>query len=426
MAKQFLIPRGTSDILPAEIPFWQALENTARTLCQLYGYHEIRTPVFEETELFARSMGQTSDVVQKQMLTLQSQKQGEEESSGYALRPEGTAAIVRSYIQNDLDKKESLSKFFYIGPMFRGERPQKGRLRQFHQIGVEAIGPASSSPYLDAEVIALSVNLLKAFGLANHRLKINTLGTPENKKAFYELLKRKLQPKIAELCEDCQQRFERNVLRVLDCKNEKCKQLVKQTNFGREWLSEESQNYFHTVKQTLDTLNIVFEEDPLLVRGLDYYTHTVFEISDASLGSQDALGAGGRYNNLVSELGGPQVDAVGFALGMERILLAQQGKNKPVDPAIDVFIIAMEEKYTKDAFALLQEVRRCNLSADMGYQGGSLKSQMRLANKLSAHYVIILGEDEIKNHELTLKNMQNGMQEKVAMNSIREKLNKLK
>lgn len=429
MAKQFFIPRGTTDILPSEVYLWQALETTARTICQLYGYYEIRTPIFEETELFTRSMGQTSEVVQKQMLILQPQKHPEAEqaeSQFYALRPEGTAAIVRSYIQNDLAKKESLSKFFYIGPMFRGERPQKGRLRQFHQIGVEAIGPASGSAYLDADVIALSVNLLKGCGLTQFKLKINTLGTPENKQAFYELLKRKLQPKISELCEDCQQRFERNVFRILDCKNEKCKGIVRQTHFGREWLSQESQNYFTTVKQALAMLNIVFEEDPYLVRGLDYYTHTVFEISDSSLGSQDALGAGGRYNNLVSELGGPPVDAVGFALGMERILLAQQGKNKPVDPMIDVFIIAMDELYVQNAFLLLQEVRRCHFSADMSYRGGSLKSQMRLANKLSARYVMILGEDEIKNHEITLKNMQNGMQEKVARNSIQEKLNKLK
>ena len=410
MAKQFFIPRGTSDILPSEIPFWQALENTARTICRLYGYQEIRTPIFEETELFARSMGQTSDVVQKQMLRVlagprdfQETLQNSEDSLAGVLRPEGTAAIVRSYIENDFDKRESLSKLFYMGAMFRGERPQKGRLRQFHQIGVEAIGPSSSSPYLDADVIALSVNLLKACGLTNFKLKINTLGTLENKKAFYELLKRKLQPQLTELCEDCQQRFERNVLRILDCKNEKCRTIVRQTSFGRDWLTQDSQNYFNAVKQALDMLNIVFEDDPYLVRGLDYYTHTVFEISDSSLGSQDALGAGGRYNNLVSELGGPQVDAVGFALGMERILLAQQGKNKPCDSFIDVFIIAMDAQYTKNAFLLLQEVRRCNLSADMSYQAGSLKSQMRLANKLSARFVMILGEDEIKNQEVTLR-----------------------
>jgi histidyl-tRNA synthetase len=374
-------------------------------------------------------MGQSTDVVQKQMLTLQSQKQGEAEDlglGGYALRPEGTAAIVRSYIENSLDKSESLSKFFYLGPMFRGERPQKGRLRQFHQIGVEAIGPQSGSAYLDAEVISLSVQLLKGLGLSNFKLKINTLGTAENKKAFVEVLRKKISPERENLCKDCQDRLERNVLRILDCKNEKCRSVVGKINIGREWLSKDSLEYFEHVKSALSDLNVVFQEDPRLVRGLDYYTHTVFEISDPSLGSQDALGAGGRYNRLVSELGGPEVDAVGFALGIERIILALESKKKPYTPSIDVCVISLDEKYIKNAFILLNDIRHEGLSADMNYQGGSMKSQMRYANKLGARYVIILGEDEIKNKEIALKNMHDGTQEKVAFNNVKEKLSKLK
>lgn len=427
--KKLSIPRGTNDILPEDIPLWNNIENIARQTLKLYGYREIRTPIFEETELFARSMGQTSDVVQKQMLTLQSQKQAEvdeAQSAGYALRPEGTAAVVRSYVENDLDKKESLSKLFYIGPMFRGERPQKGRLRQFHQIGVEAIGPGSGSPLLDAEVIALSMHLLRAFGANNARLKINTLGTPENKKALFGLLKDRLAPRLNELCPECQQRYERNVLRVLDCKNPSCKAVVAQLKLGYDWLSEDSKKYFNAVKKALDGLNIVYQEDQTLVRGLDYYTHTVFEIADSSLGSQDAVGAGGRYNNLVAELGGPAIDAVGFALGIERIILATQGRVQVPAEALDVFVIAMDEAYAVEAFRLLNDFRRLGLSADMGFQGGSVKSQMRLANKLGTHYVVIIGEEEVKKKEIALKDMRSGSQENIPVSSINERFKAIK
>lgn len=428
MNKKFALPRGTNDILPEEISLWSNIETTARSILRLYGYREIRTPIFEETELFRRSMGQTSEVIQKQMLLLQSQKQSDAndmQAASYALRPEGTAAVVRSYIENDLDKKESLSKLFYIGPMFRGERPQRGRLRQFHQIGVEAIGPQSSSPYLDAEVIALGMYLLKAFGISHVQLKINTLGTKEDKAAFYQKLRNKLEPKRTDLCPDCQQRFERNVLRVLDCKNEKCKTIVSGLGLEPDWLSRDSQKYFEAVQSALSDLNIPYKEDPALVRGLDYYTHTVFEISDSSLGSQDAVGAGGRYNNLVAELGGPPVDAVGFALGVERILLAQEGKIKVTEPMLDIFFIAMGEEYEREAFRLLYEARRCGLCADMGYQRGSIKSQMRLANKVEAKYVMILGEEEMRRNEVALKNMRSGNQENVPLHNLSEKLKEI-
>ncbi len=429
MAKNFSLPRGATDILPQDIPLWIHIEKTARQILNLYGYQEIRTPLFEETELFARSMGQTSDVVQKQMLTLQPSKSPENEkaeSAHYALRPEGTASVVRSYIENHLDKKESLSKLFYIGPMFRGERPQKGRLRQFHQIGVEAIGPGTASPYLDAEVIACSMYLLKSLGVSGAQLKINTLGTYANKEEFKNILRGKLSGKLSELCWDCQNRFERNVLRILDCKVPACKMAVQKLKLNYEWLDAESKTYFDTMKKILSGLNVIYKEDPYLVRGLDYYTHTVFEISDSSLGSQDAVGAGGRYNNLITELGGPQVDAIGFALGIERIILAQQGKIQVPQPSLDIFVIAMEEKFIKNAFALVQQIRHNGLSADASYEGSSMKSQMRQANKRNARYVMILGEDEIKANEVALKNMQNGDQEKVSLNLINETIQKLK
>ncbi len=320
---QFILPRGTADILPDEISLWQDVESKARSLLTRWGYREIRTPLFEETELFARSMGQTSDIVQKQMLNLSSQRQDDEAATAFSLRPEGTAAIVRSYIQNDFDKKEGLSKLFYNGPMFRGERPQKGRLRQFHQIGAEVLGPNSALPLIDAEVIALSVNLLKEMGLSEEqfKLKLNTLGSREDKENFSKFLREKLAPHKAKLCEDCQNRFERNVFRILDCKNRDCRSIVAGLQLDHSYLSETSQKYFHDVREALDSLNVKYEVAMSLVRGLDYYTHTVFEISCPALGSQDALGAGGRYGGLVQDLGGSaQVDAIGFAVGIERII----------------------------------------------------------------------------------------------------------
>ena len=418
MNKKFSIPRGTTDILPSESPVWQDVEMKARGLLNAYGYKEIRTPIFEETKLFARSMGDTTDVIQKQMLTLQSQKQSEAddiEAGSLSLRPEGTAAIVRAYIQNDLDKKESLSKLYYIGPMFRGERPQKGRLRQFHQIGVEALGPQSSSPYLDAEVIALSIHILKELGIKDFQLILNTLGTPDDKKALYELIKSKLKASLSQLCDDCQNRFNKNVFRILDCKNRSCQQVVKNLDFGYDWLSDESKKYFLKVQEVLKSLGIKFEVNPSLVRGLDYYTHTVFEIKSVSLGSQDALGAGGRYNNLVADLGGGQVDAVGFALGVERILLAAPPKEGSAENNLDVFLVALDEKSFDLGFQILNRLRQEKIAGNMSYKISSIKSQMRQADKSAARFVMIIGEEELKKNTASVKDMTTGEQKEVKI-----------
>ncbi len=411
----FSLPRGTADILPGETPFWQNLETQSRNLLFRFGYREIRTPLFEETELFARSMGQTSDIVQKQMLNLKSQSD-ETEASNFALRPEGTAAIVRSYIQNDLDKKEAISKLFYMGPMFRGERPQKGRLRQFHQIGAEAIGPNTASPYLDAEVIALAVTLLKSAGLAQEQfhLKLNTLGSSADKEGFSKFLRGQLTELLSKLCPDCQNRFERNVFRVLDCKNRDCRSVVAGLKLDHSYLSEGSRKYFGEVCDALHSLKIKFEVSFALVRGLDYYTHTVFEMDCPTLGSQQAVGAGGRYSGLVSQLGGPQVDAIGFAVGMERILLAL-GKETADIPALDVWLVSMDEKALQQNFLLAQQIREAGFSADMSYKLSSMKSQMRLADKMKARYVFILGEEELNKGVVTVKNMQKGTQEQISL-----------
>jgi len=413
MSKKISVPRGTKDILPDEIQLWQEAEQTIRKILKTYGYKEIRTPIFEETGLFKRSLGQTSDVVTKQLLELAARKESE-----FSLRPEGTASIVRSYIENSMDRKESLSKLCYMGPMFRGERPQKGRLRQFHQIGVEAIGPNTSSPYLDAEVIALSANMLKVLGINDFEVKINTLGTLDDKANFAEILKSKLKGKKTKLCEDCQDRLSRNVFRILDCKNRECKTIVEFLEFGSDWLCGESRDYFNKVKEALGVLDIPFVEAPYLVRGLDYYTNTVFEITAPSLGSQDALGAGGRYNTLVSDLGGPQVDAVGFALGLERIFLAMPKSEKIADPLLDVFVIALDEKSFTRAFKILNLLREEGVASDICYKISSMKSQMRLADKLGSRYVMIIGEEEMKKSIVTLKDMTKGTQKKINMSDI--------
>ena len=415
--KIFSIPRGTSDIMPEEVSSWQDIEQKARRVFNIYGFKEIRTPFFEETELFVRSMGQASDVVQKQMLNIQSQYlQGEDEKSvRLSLRPENTASVVRSYIQNRLDKKEGLSKLYYIGAMFRGERPQKGRLRQFHQMGVEAIGPDGASAYLDVEVISLAVHLLKSFGLNNFKLKINTLGSGEDKENFSKYLRAELKSRLQNLCVDCQSRFERNVFRILDCKNNGCQKQVSQINLSDSYLSKESREYFNQVKKGLSDLKIDYEVSAKLVRGLDYYTHTVFEISCPDLGSQDALGAGGRYNRLVSQLGGPDVPAVGFALGIERILLALGEKAVVEEEGLDSFIIALDQNAFQEGLAILNQLRLQGISCDIDYTLASMKSLMRLANKLKAKKVIILGENELKKEVVLLKNMAESTQEEVSI-----------
>lgn len=422
MTKTFAVPRGTSDILPDVIPIWEALESKARKICKSYGYREIRTPIYEDINLFKRSLGQTSDVVNKQLLELSSNKEDE----GYALRPEGTAAVVRSYIENSLDGKESISKLFYLGPMFRGERPQKGRLRQFHQIGVEAIGPNSTSPLLDAELIALAMNLLKELGVKEPKLKINSLGSKEDKANISLWLRGEFAKHKSELCEDCQARFERNVFRVLDCKKEGCRKIVALVVKNLP-LSVDSQRYFDQVRSALTSIGVVFEVAPHLVRGLDYYTHTVFEFTaESGLGSQDAVGAGGRYNGLVHELGGSEkIDygAIGFALGIERILLASRGgslcpSDNKVVYLLDAFVIAMKEEYQPQAFLLLQELRQAGISAAMNFAGGSMKSQMGKAAKAQTRFTIILGDDEIQNQTVALKDMEASTQESVAINEI--------
>lgn len=409
---KFSTPRGTKDLLPAEVILWNKIENTCRELFNLFGYKEIRTPVFEEAALFTRSLGTTSDIVQKQMLNVAVEKERK-----YSLRPEATAAIVRAYLEHGMDKEEGFIKLFYIGPMFRGERPQKGRLRQFHHIGVEAIG--LTNPLLDAEIISLAIKILHKIGIAGYQLKINSLGCAEDKEKFSKLLRETLKGKVKDLCVDCKKRLKKNIFRVLDCKQESCRKVVNNLKLADKYLCLDCKNYFFQVQENLKLLKIPFVVDPIMVRGLDYYTHTVFEITHPNLGSQDALGAGGRYDNLVKELGGESKGAMGFAFGFERLILAlNEEMLKASGP--DIFIASLGPDAPKTSFLLLDNLRSRGISCEMDYSVASLKSQMRQANDKNAKLVIIIGEDELKNNEVTLKNMSSGAQEKIKNESIIE------
>lgn len=404
---------GTKDILPPEALQWQSLEDSARKLFESYNYRPLRLPLIEEAALFDRSLGDSTEVVQKQMFLIKHQEQV------FALRPEATAGVVRAYIENQLDKTESFIKLYYIGPMFRLERPQKGRLRQFNHIGCEAIG--SADPAIDAELISLAGHLLEAFGISGEKIKINTLGCPKDKKALAEFLRKALSKDLGKLCADCKLRHKANVLRVLDCKNESCRQLVRAIKLDQGYLCADCRDNFQEVRRYLDSLAVKYEFDPLLVRGLDYYTRTVFEISHPELGAQDAIGAGGRYDNLVKELGGADMPAAGFAFGVERLLLA--ANRKPQSAGKDlVFLISLGDKAKQQVVKLLDELRKNNICADTDYENKSLKGAMRRANDLKARFAIIIGENELAKGTVMFKDMLSGEQKEVSTKDLLKEL----
>ncbi|MFA5362670.1 MAG: histidine--tRNA ligase [Candidatus Omnitrophota bacterium] len=396
---------GTRDILPEQVSSWQKIEDISRRLFALYNYTEIRPPLIEEAGLFNRSLGDAAEIVQKQMFLIQ---KGDDV---YALRPEGTASIVRAYVENNLDKTAGFEKFFYMGPMFRMERPQKGRLRQFHHIGCEAIG--SRDPALDVEVISLSDTLLRAFSIEGYTIVLNSLGCANDRNEFGISLQQSLKSHLPALCEDCKIRFERNIMRILDCKNESCKTIVKTLSLQNAHLCNGCKQDFEQVQNGLTALGVPYEVSPYLVRGLDYYTGTVFEIKHHNLGpQQDALGAGGRYDNLVKELGGPETGAIGFAFGMERLLLAAQ--NPPVRSAEKlVYIIPLGEAARQHGITLLHNLRKNNIFADTDYENRSLKGAMRRANDLKAGFCLIIGDNELKKSTIMCKNMATGEQKEV-------------
>jgi len=396
---------GTKDILPDEADCWQEIEGISRSIFSLYNYREIRTPLLETSSLFDRSLGRSAEIVQKQMFLIK----GKEDI--FALRPEGTAGIVRSFLENNLDKTYGFSKFYYIGPMFRFERPQKGRLRQFQHIGCEAIGSLDAA--LDVEAVSLASNLLDAFSVKDYKIKINSLGCAKDKEGLASRLKKAFRSKLTALCQECRERFDRNVLRILDCKKEACRQAAEELGIGDSYLCPECKSHFSQVKKGLDSLKINYVITPQLVRGLDYYTRTVFEITHKALGAQDALGAGGRYDNLVKELGGPDLGAVGFAFGVERLLLVHSPQSTVHSKNL-VYLITLGEEAKKEGLKLLDSLRKNGIACDTDYEGKSLKGALRKANDLGAGYVLMLGEDELKKGTVALKDMASGIQEEVS------------
>jgi len=402
---------GTQDILPGSVEKWQFVEQKAREICSRYNFREIRTPIFESTELFQRGVGDTTDIVEKEMYTFIDR--GER---SLTLRPEGTAGVVRSFVENKLFGEPDLTKLYYMGPMFRYERPQAGRYRQFHQFGIETIGAAD--PALDAEVIALGYTFYTEVGLRGVGVEINSVGTPAVRAAFREKLLAYLEPKRELLCKDCQSRMDRNPLRVLDCK-------VDQKHFTDapsilDSLDEECQIHFEKVKQHLTDMEIPFEINHRLVRGLDYYTHTVFEFKAEGIGAIDTVGAGGRYNGLVSEIGGPDQPGVGFGLGLERtvLLLEHQETAIPNLNELDVYLIALGEEADRQVTKLVYQLRKAGVKAERDYQGRKMKAQMKSADRLQARYTAILGDDELANGEITLKEMATGQQRLVSFSDL--------
>ena len=395
---------------------WQRIEAVSREVFRLFGYSEIRTPAIEETALFTKSVGEDTDIVKKEMFSFTDR--GERNIS---LRPEGTAPIIRAYLENNLDKTEPFQKLYYIGPMFRAERPQAGRMRQFHQIGVEAIG--SNLPVLDAEVIGVMIKLLDACGIKNYKLKLNNLGCRDDKKKLSKVLKDIFSDKTNQklLCEDCKRRAKTNPMRVLDCKVESCKALVRERFNKVDFLCDDCKLNFAEVEKYLKILKIAYAIDPFIVRGLDYYTRAVFEVTCGELGAQNAIAAGGRYDNLISDMGGPETGACGFALGVERMMMVSDiQKDSPMRQLspVDVFVATLGAAASERGFMLLNELRSAGISADIDYRNASLKSQMRAADSIGAKFVIIIGDDELAKGEATLRNMATKEQANIKFEDI--------
>lgn len=404
---------GTKDILPSEISRWKYLENILQEKFSCFNYKEIKTPVFEETSLFARSIGEETDIVSKEMYTFTDRSQ-----TSLTLKPEMTASVVRSFIEHSLGKQQPLNKFFYISPMFRQERPQAGRFRQFHQFGAEAIG--SDSTLLDAEIIQVSYDILKNLGLKDIHVKINSLGILESREKYKNHLKEFLKDKKDKLSEESRKRFDTNILRIFDSKNENDQKIIEDAPALIDYLDKESKNDFEEVKNLLDKINIPFEVDLKLVRGLDYYTKTTFEIVSGKVGSQSALVGGGRYDLLIQQLGGNDTPAVGFAAGMERILLACENENSFEVPEknIDLYIVRIDNNLIYKTFEAASFLRRKKLIVELDYLERSVKSQMREANKLNSKYVLFVGGEEFTQGNYKLKNMKSGEEKLIPVENL--------
>ncbi|UBH23491.1 histidine--tRNA ligase [Macrococcus armenti] len=409
------IPRGTQDILPAETAKWRFVESKLHEIAASYNYKEIRTPMFESTDLFARGVGDSTDIVQKEMYTFK-----DKGDRSLTLRPEGTAAVVRSYIENKMNGNANQPvKLYYNGPMFRYERKQKGRYRQFVQFGVEAIG--SENPAIDAEVIHMVYSIYKAFGLKHIKIVLNSIGDMESREEYKQALIKHFEPHIENFCDDCKNRLHTNPMRILDCKVDRDQPAVQSAPRITDFLNDYSRNYYEEVKQYLDLLNIPYVEDANLVRGLDYYTHTAFEVmSEAEgFGAITTLCGGGRYNGLLEMLDGPKETGIGFALSIERLLLAieAEGIALDVEESVDIFVVTMPET-VKEAVKIIAELRNAGIRCDMDYLGRKMKGQMKQADRIHAKYTVVLGSNEIETNEIQIKAMYTGESETIQLQDI--------
>ncbi len=404
--------KGFKDILPDDVSVWQEIEAGARDTFHRFGFTEIKVPILEQTELFARTIGEATDIVEKEMYSFVDRN-----GASVTMRPEGTASVLRAFIEHGMHVRQPVQKLYTIGPMFRHERPQKGRLRQFHQLSVEVLG--SSHPRLDAEVITMAVSLLKGLGISAS-LEINSLGCPACRPAFKEALLSFLDKLDGKLCDNCERRRHTNPLRVLDCKSDNCQALYKNAPSVLDHLCPECRAHFGQVREGLDLLDIQYTVNSFMVRGLDYYTRTTFELLTSDLGAQGAVGAGGRYDGLVAQLGGPKIAGIGFAMGMERLVLLLNQKRKREDIedsgfSLDIFVAALGEEAQQKGYMLVNHLRNRGLRSTMDHEGRSLKSQMKLAARLKSRYTLIIGEDELAGKEAVLRDMAEGEQERIAL-----------
>lgn len=415
---KFKVPRGTQDILPSESWKWQKVEQLIREACEVYRYSEIRTPMFEQTELFQRAVGDTTDIVSKEMYTFKDRG-----DRSMTLRPEGTAPVVRSFVEHKMfGWVDQPVKLYYIEPMFRYERQQAGRYRQFVQFGTEAIG--SADPAIDAEVIALALEVYKRAGLKDIKLVLNSLGDKDSRTAHRDALVAHFTPHIDEFCGDCQTRLEKNPLRILDCKVDRDHPLMKTAPSLTDYLNDESRAYFEALKELLTKAGISYELDPNLVRGLDYYNHTAFEIMSTAegFGAITTLCGGGRYNGLSEEIGGPSAPGIGFGMSIERLLLALEAEQVPLtnDDALDVYVVTLGEAAKKEGFQVLQKLRSAGIRADMDYLDRKMKAQMKSADRLQSKWVTVIGEEEVEQQIVQLKNMAEGTQQSVTITELIE------
>jgi len=420
--------RGTRDLLPPDTDLWNRVEAKVRDVFARYNYHEIRTPVFEDTQLFSRSVGEETDIVSKEMFTWDDRARAQSEKpQSLTLRPENTAGVVRAYIEHGLFKTGTLQKLYYIGPQFRRERPQKGRYRQFYQIGTEMLGPSSAgseSPARDAEILEMLATLLDELGLRGWQLQLNSVGCADDRARYNKALREALQPVVHQMCADCQRRAETNPLRVLDCKVPEDQPIIEKLPKISEYLDEPCREHFAAVRAMLDAVGVPYSINERMVRGLDYYTRTTFEFTHGGLGAQSAVLGGGRYDGLSESLEGPKAPGIGFAIGEDRLILALQAEGEQATQNLQAYVAPLGAGMNPQALKLARELRRAGITADLGDEGFRLKKSFELAEKAGAKYIVLVGENEVASGQFAVKDLSSGEQVSVARDGLVSHLRK--